>query len=94
MVRGQGGNYPDGWVYAMATEREFNATNLIMGRSRPDVADMTDPTKWQWVSGLTGAGQTPQIHLAVRRCDPDRQLGLAHHLSRRWPTTRRCTSTC
>jgi hypothetical protein len=49
--RGRGGNYVDGYVYAIATEREFNATNLIMGRSRPNVADMTDPTKWQWVSG-------------------------------------------
>ena len=51
VIRGQGGSYPDGWVYAIATEREFNASNLIMGRSRPGVADMTDPAKWQWVSG-------------------------------------------
>lgn len=49
--RGRGGNYVDGYVYAIATEREFNATNLIMGRSLPDVADMTDPAKWQWMSG-------------------------------------------
>lgn len=49
--RGRGGNYVDGYVYAIATEREFNATHLIMGRSRPDVADMTDPAKWQWLSG-------------------------------------------
>ncbi|MGH2914601.1 MAG: hypothetical protein ACRDMX_06415, partial [Solirubrobacteraceae bacterium] len=56
VVRGQGGNYPDGYVYAIATEREFNATNLLMGRSRPDVADMTDPTNWQWVSGWQSAG--------------------------------------
>ncbi len=49
--RGRGGNYVDGYVYAIATEREFNATNLIMGRSRPDVADMTNPARWQWVSG-------------------------------------------
>jgi hypothetical protein len=53
VIRGRGGNYVDGYVYAIATEREFNATNLIMGRSRPDVADMTDPSKWQWVSGWT-----------------------------------------
>jgi hypothetical protein len=53
VIRGQGGNYPDGWVYAIGSEREFNATNLIMGRSRPDVADMTDPSKWQWLSGWT-----------------------------------------
>ncbi len=49
--RGQGGHYVDGYVYAIATEREFNATNLIMGRSRPGVASMTNPAKWQWASG-------------------------------------------
>ncbi len=51
VLRGRGGYYADGYVYAIATEREFNATNLIMGRSRPDVADITDPGNWQWVSG-------------------------------------------
>lgn len=54
VIRGRGGNYPDGWVYAIATEREFNATRMILGRSHPDVADLTDPAKWQWVSGWTG----------------------------------------
>ncbi len=49
--RGQGGHYVDGYAYAIATEREFNATNLIMGRSRPDIASMTDPSRWQWMSG-------------------------------------------
>jgi hypothetical protein len=52
VIRGRGGNYVDGWVYAIATEREFNASRLMMGRSRPDVADMTNPRKWQWVSGF------------------------------------------
>jgi hypothetical protein len=42
---------PDGYVYAIATEREFNASRLILGRSRPDVAHMTDPSRWQWASG-------------------------------------------
>jgi hypothetical protein len=42
---------PDGYVYAIATEREFNASSLILGRSRADIADMTDPAKWQWASG-------------------------------------------
>jgi hypothetical protein len=51
VIRGEGGTYPDGYVYAIASEREFNATRLIMGRSRPDVSDMTDPSRWQWVSG-------------------------------------------
>jgi len=58
VIRGRGGNYPDGYVYAIASEREFNASRLIMGRSRPDVADMTDPAKWQWVAGWsTSQGQ-------------------------------------
>ncbi|MGI8712176.1 MAG: hypothetical protein ACR2NR_03135 [Solirubrobacteraceae bacterium] len=51
VLRGRGGYYADGYVYSIATEREFNATNLIMGRSLPGVADMTDPSQWQWVSG-------------------------------------------
>jgi hypothetical protein len=51
VIRGRGGTYPDGYVYAIASEREFNATRLIMGRSRPDIADVTDPSRWQWVSG-------------------------------------------
>ena len=53
VLRGQGGYFQDGWVYAIATEREFNASQMIMGRSRPDVADMTNPSAWQWVSGWT-----------------------------------------
>jgi hypothetical protein len=57
--RGRGGNYVDGYVYAVATEREFNATHLIMGRSLPDVADMTDPTKWQWLSGWQPVNGVP-----------------------------------
>ncbi len=53
VIRGKGGYFQDGWVYAIATEREFNAGNMIMGRSRPDVADITNPSAWQWVSGWT-----------------------------------------
>jgi hypothetical protein len=72
VIRGEGGNYVDGWVYAIATEREFNATSLIMGRSRPDVADMTDPSKWQWISGLPASGGqlVPQFTSAVRAAAP------------------------
>ena len=44
VTRGRGGVYPDGYVYAIASEREFNASNLILGRARPDVADMTVDT--------------------------------------------------
>lgn len=53
VLRGEGGYFQDGWVYAIATEREFNASRMIMGRSRPEVADMTNPAAWQWVSGWT-----------------------------------------
>lgn len=51
VIRGRGGYFEDGWVYAIATEREFNASTMILGRSRPDVPDLTDPANWQWVSG-------------------------------------------
>jgi hypothetical protein len=51
VIQGRGGVYPDRWVYAIATEREFNASRLIIGRSRPDAADITDPSRWQWLTG-------------------------------------------
>jgi len=53
VIRGRGGYFEDGWVYAIGTEREFNASTMLMGRARPDVADLTDPSQWQWVSGWT-----------------------------------------
>jgi hypothetical protein len=53
VIRGRGGAYGDGYAYAIASEREFNASGLIMGRSHLDVADVTTPSKWQWVSGWT-----------------------------------------
>jgi hypothetical protein len=59
VIRGRGGVYPDGYVYAIATEREFNATRLIMGRSRPDVDALTDPGQWQWLTGWSTNGGTP-----------------------------------
>jgi hypothetical protein len=58
VIRGRGGVYPDGWVYAIATEREFNAGTLIMGRARPTVAGMTSATGWQWLTGWKGQGST------------------------------------
>jgi hypothetical protein len=72
VIRGRGGVYPDGWVYAIDTEREFNASDLIMGRSRPDIADMTNPASWQWVSGWAKAkGQTwPQWSSSVAAAAP------------------------
>jgi hypothetical protein len=56
VMRGRGGVYPDGYVYAIATEREFNATRLVLGRSRTSVAAITDPEQWQWLSGWSGNG--------------------------------------
>lgn len=51
VLRGRGGAHPDGYVYAFSTEREFNATGLVMGRVKPGVASLTDPSGWQWISG-------------------------------------------
>ncbi|MDQ6606300.1 MAG: DUF4185 domain-containing protein, partial [Actinomycetota bacterium] len=51
VIRGQGGVYADGYVYAIASEREFNAGRLILGRSRTAIADVTNPARWQWQSG-------------------------------------------
>jgi hypothetical protein len=59
VIRGQGGVFADGYVYAIASEREFNANTLILGRTRPDVAEMIDPAQWQWVSGWTTQGGVP-----------------------------------
>jgi hypothetical protein len=53
VIRGRGGAFLDGYAYAIGTEREFNASNLILGRAKPDVADLTDPAQWQWASGWT-----------------------------------------
>jgi hypothetical protein len=56
VIRGRGGYFDDGWVYAIATEREFNASGMLLGRARPDVPDMTDPANWQWLSGWSAQG--------------------------------------
>jgi hypothetical protein len=63
VIRGRGGYFQDGWVYALATEREFNASGMIMGRARPAVADITNPASWQWVSGWgTQTGQQSPVY--------------------------------
>jgi hypothetical protein len=49
--RGRDAAAPDGYVYSIATEREFNASTLILGRSRPDAADMIDPARYHWAAG-------------------------------------------
>jgi hypothetical protein len=50
---GPGGAYPDGYMYAIGTEREFNASRLLLGRVRTGVANVTDPSRWQWYAGST-----------------------------------------
>lgn len=56
VIRGRGGFYPDGYAYAIASEREFNASTLMLGRAKADVADLTDPSQWQWLSGFDNNG--------------------------------------
>jgi hypothetical protein len=51
VARGRDGPHPDGYAYAIASEREFNASKLILGRSLTDVGSITDPSHWQWVTG-------------------------------------------
>jgi hypothetical protein len=53
---GPGGAYPDGYVYAICTEREFNASRLLLGRVRPGVANVTNPSHWQWFAGIDASG--------------------------------------
>jgi hypothetical protein len=48
---GPGGTYPDGYLYAIGTEREFNASKLLLGRVRPGVENVTNPDRWQWSAG-------------------------------------------
>lgn len=66
---GPGGAYPDGYMYAIGTEREFNASRLILGRVSTGVANVTDPGHWQWYAG-TDAGGTPQWSSAVSAAAP------------------------
>ncbi len=65
---------PDGYVYAIATEREFNASTLILGRSLPSVADLTSPAQWQWASGWvpgpTGSEPWPVWTSSISQAQP------------------------
>jgi hypothetical protein len=70
---GPGGAYPDGYMYAIGTEREFNASRLLLGRVPTGVASVTDPTQWQWYAGSTqGSGRTatPQWSSSVASAIP------------------------
>jgi hypothetical protein len=72
VIRGRGGYFADGWVYAIATEREFNAGSLLMGRVRPDIADVSNPASWQWLSGWSSAAsqRTPSYSSSVAAAVP------------------------
>jgi len=69
---GAGGAYPDGYLYAIGTEREFNASRLLLGRVQTDVASVTDPGQWQWYAGSTTAGgaSVPQWSSSVSAAVP------------------------
>lgn len=66
---GPGGAYPDGYIYSISTEREFNASRLLLGRVRTGVANVTDPSKWQWFTG-TGASGSPEWSSSVSAAVP------------------------
>ncbi|HJS94157.1 MAG TPA: hypothetical protein VJ741_07830 [Solirubrobacteraceae bacterium] len=66
---GPGGAYPDGYMYAIGTEREFNASRLILGRVSTGVANVTDPGRWQWYTGTDGGG-APQWSSVVSAAVP------------------------
>jgi hypothetical protein len=51
---------PDGYVYAINSEREFNASTLILGRSQPGIANIPNPAGWQWLSGYQEIGGSEQ----------------------------------
>jgi hypothetical protein len=56
---GQGGGPAlDGYVYAIGTEREFNASTLVLGRVKPEVTTITDPASWQWFGGYAQSGSS------------------------------------
>lgn len=63
---------PDGYVYAIATDREFNASTLILGRARADIDDITNPSRWQWAAGDETAGgkAIPQWSSSISRAQP------------------------
>ena len=51
VLRDRNEAHPDGYVYAINSEREFDASNLIIGRSQPGIANVTNPANWQWLTG-------------------------------------------
>jgi hypothetical protein len=69
---GRGTAAPDGYVYAIATEREFNASTLILGRARADTADITNPSRWQWAAGSSNADgqEAPTWSSSISKAKP------------------------
>jgi hypothetical protein len=63
---------PGGYVYAIGTPREFNASSLVLGRVRPGIQYITNPARWQWFAGLQSDSNR---HRSVRW---SATLGLAH----------------
>jgi hypothetical protein len=51
---GKDATNPDGYVYAISSEREFNASHLYVGRTRPSAPDITTPSHWEWLDGMAG----------------------------------------
>ena len=80
---GPGGMYPDGYVYAIGSEREFNASGLLLGRVRPGRANLTDPARWQWFAGSRAGshGRSPAVVTLPGLCVCGAHLELAYHLS-------------
>ncbi len=52
---------PDGYVYAIATEREFNASTLVLGRAHAKSSDITDPARWEWASAVHVKGEETKV---------------------------------
>ena len=65
---GPGGTYRDGYMYAIGTEREFNASRLLLGRVPTGVANVTDSAKWEWYAG--SAAGVPQWSSSVAAAIP------------------------
>jgi hypothetical protein len=42
---------PDGFIYAISNEREYNADQIVLGRVRPGPSNVTDPSRWEWYCG-------------------------------------------
>lgn len=79
---GPGGAYPDGYMYAIGTEREFNGSRIVLGRVQTGVANVTDPTHWQWYAGsAAGAGGAPMAQWTTSLSAAVPVLNWASHIT-------------